>query len=85
MFVARKSGRPFAQTIELDGSMVAHEPKFLSENLIIFPAAGKGPKYLFVFPRSRAALVEHIVAYLSDKLRESFPRDQPAHAVSVAE
>ncbi|MDB6146915.1 MAG: hypothetical protein JWO45_579, partial [Spartobacteria bacterium] len=40
MFVAHKSGRPFAQTIELDGSMVAHEPKFLSENLIIFPAAG---------------------------------------------
>ncbi|MEY2439416.1 MAG: hypothetical protein QOI34_801, partial [Verrucomicrobiota bacterium] len=37
MFVAHKSGRPFAQTIELDGSMVAHEPKFLSENLIIFP------------------------------------------------
>jgi len=28
-FVRRpKSGRPFAQTIELDGSMVAHEPKF---------------------------------------------------------
>ena len=40
-FVARKNGRPFAQTIELDGSMVSHEPKFLSENLIIFPAAGK--------------------------------------------
>src|SRR5207247_2187283 len=58
LFVARRSGRPFAQTIELDGSMVAHEPKFLSENLIIFPAAAKGPKYLFVFPRSQAAVVE---------------------------
>src|ERR1035437_8731075 len=33
MFVARKNGRPFAQSIELDGCIVAHEPKFLSENL----------------------------------------------------
>jgi hypothetical protein len=70
LFVARKSGRPFAQTIELDGSMVAHEPKFLSENLIIFPAAGKGPKYLFVFSRSQAAVVEHIVDYLRERLTE---------------
>jgi len=50
--------------------MVAHEPKFLSENLIIFPAAGKGPKYLFVFPRSQAAVVEHIVDYLRERLTE---------------
>jgi uncharacterized protein DUF4126 len=70
LFVARKSGRPFAQTIELDGSMVAHEPKFLSENLNILPAAGKGPKYLFVFPRSQAAVVEHIVDYLRERLTE---------------
>ena len=40
-FVARKTGRPFAQTIDLEGSMVAHEPKFLSENLIIFPQREK--------------------------------------------
>ena len=76
LFVARKSGRPFAQTIELDGSMVAHEPKFLSENLIIFPAAGKGPKYLFVFPRSQAAVVEHIVDYLRERLTEPSLRSE---------
>jgi hypothetical protein len=67
-FVARKNGRPFAQTIELDGSMVAHEPKFLSENLIVFPAAGKGPKYVFIFPRSHAAMVERIVEDLRERL-----------------
>jgi hypothetical protein len=67
-FVARKNGRPFAQTIELAGSMVARQPKFLSENLIISPAAGKGPKYLFVFPRSRAAIVEQIVEELHERL-----------------
>ena len=77
LFVARKSGRPFAQTIELDGSMVAHEPKFLSENLIIFPAAGKGPKYLFVFPRSQAAVAEHIVDYLRERLTEPSLRSEP--------
>ena len=73
LFVARKNGRPFAQMIELGGSMVAHEPKFLSENLIIFPAAGKGPKYLFIFPRPRAAVVEPIVEYLRERLGQDAP------------
>jgi hypothetical protein len=72
-FVARKNGRPFAQTIDLHGSMVAREPKFLSENLIIFPAADKGPKYLFIFPRPRAAMVEQIVEYLRQRLAQRGP------------
>ncbi|HME87581.1 MAG TPA: DUF4126 domain-containing protein [Chthoniobacterales bacterium] len=67
-FVARKNGRPFSQTIDLEATMVAHEPKFLSENLIIVPSAGKGSKYLFLFPRSRASDVEQIVDYLRDRL-----------------
>jgi hypothetical protein len=71
LFVARKNGRPFAKTIELDGSMIAHEPKFLSENLIIFPKVGKGPRYSFLFPRSTAALVEVIVQDL--RVRVSSP------------
>lgn len=74
-FVARKNGRPFAQTIELDGSMVAHEPKFLSENLIIFPAAGKGAKYLFVFSRPRAGVVEQIVGDLHERLGRREPEE----------
>ena len=72
-FVARKNGRPFAQTIDLDDSMVSHEPKFLSENLIIFPAAGKGPKYLFIFPRPLAATVEQIVENLRERLSQHGP------------
>jgi hypothetical protein len=70
LFVSRTGGRPFAQTIDLDGSMVAHEPKFLSENLTIFPAPGKGPKNLFVFPRPDSALVEQIVDDLRERLSE---------------
>ena len=72
-FVARKNGRPFAQTIDLDGSMVSHEPKFLSENLIIFPAAGKGVRYLFIFPRSSAGVVERIVENLRARLSQHGP------------
>jgi len=72
-FIARKNSRPFAETIGLEGMMVAHEPKFLSENLIIVPAAGKGPRYLFIFPRSRAADVEQIVENLRGHLNQRHP------------
>ncbi len=76
-FVARRGVRPFLQTIDLDGSLVSHEPKFFSENLLILPAAGKGPKYLFLFPRSKAAFVEDIVAYLRERLNAPTFRDEP--------
>jgi hypothetical protein len=78
VFVARKNGRPFAHTIDLEGSMVTHEPRFLSENLVIFPAAGKGPKYLFIFPRPDAALVEQIAEYLRAHLSEPELHEQGA-------
>ena len=39
VFVARKNGRPFSGTIELEDSSVTHEPRFLSENLVISLAA----------------------------------------------
>jgi hypothetical protein len=71
IFVGRKGARPFSQTIDLEGSVVSHEPKFLSENLLILPAAGKGAKYLFLFPRSRAAMVEQMVSYLQERLGTS--------------
>lgn len=78
LFVARKNGRPFAKTIELDGSMIAHEPKFLSENLVIFPKVGKGPRYSFLFPRSTAALVEAIVQDLRVRVSSPiWPVDSP--------
>jgi hypothetical protein len=73
LFVARKGARSFTQSIDLDGMMVAHEPKFLSENLNIVPATGKGPKYLFVFPRTLAAEVEQIVKYLREHLNQPGP------------
>ena len=79
VFVARKNGRAFSQTIDLNAMMVAHEPKFLSENLIIVPSAGKGPKYLFLFPRSRGADVEQIVENLRERLGQRTPSGVEAH------
>jgi hypothetical protein len=55
---------------------VRHEPTFFSENLIVTPAAGKGSKYSFVFPRSDAALVEQIVRDLQHRLRDSVLQEQ---------
>jgi hypothetical protein len=69
-FVARKTGRPFTRTIDLEGFEVTREPKFLSENLVIFSAAGKSTKYMFVFARPHAALVEQIVRDLQRRLSE---------------
>src|SRR5438034_5738201 len=85
VFVARKNSRPFAGTIELEGSTVTYEPKFLSENLVIFPAAGKGPKYLFIFPRSRAAMVEEIVHDLRVRVSSPLWPVDPQHAEAAEE
>jgi len=81
VFVAHRNARPFARTIELNGAMVGHEPKFLSENLIILPEAGKGPKYLFIFPRSRAAIVDEIVTYIRERSARA-PDLKPEAAIS---
>ncbi len=85
VFVARK-GRGFAQNISLEGMTVAREPKFLSENLAIFPSTGKGLRYLFVFPRSSGPWVEEITHYLQSRLAlPSTPPEieEPSEAVPV--
>ena len=62
--------------IELDELSVTREPKFLAENLVIFPEVGKGPSYLFVFARPNAALVEQIVQDLNRRLSEPVLQEQ---------
>ena len=72
IFVTRK----VARSVDLEDSTVRHEPAFLSENLIISPATGKGPKYSFIFPRSDARLVEQIVSRLAEPaLQEQMPAE----------
>ena len=78
IFVAQKGRRALARTIDLEGSNIAREPKFLCENLVIFPATGKGPRYLFVFSRPHAALVEQVVEDLNRRLAEPVIHEQIA-------
>src|SRR5438046_8666968 len=75
-FVGRKGSKPVAQTIELDGMTFAREPKFLSENLVVFPVERRGQEYSFVIPLSQAAEVEKI----GDYLRQNLTRNAPAPA-----
>jgi len=48
-FVARRRWRNVAVELELDTYKVAHEPKFLSENVVLY-SLEKKPKYNFPFP-----------------------------------
>ncbi len=83
-FVARKSGQGFCQTIDLEGSMITRDPQYLSENLLIFPAVGKGPRYLFLFARSRAAVVEELAEYLRRCLQTLSFKGEETHAEPMA-
>src|SRR5436189_4644924 len=73
VFVAKKSGRGFSQTIDLEGATIAHEPQFLSENLVILPASVRCPNYSFMFTRSRGGVVEQIVEHLRQRLNSPAP------------
>jgi len=72
LFVARKGRRPVIRAIDLEGTTVGREPKFLSENLIIASSA-KGGRYLFLFPRSSADEVDQIVEDLRDRVGRRGP------------
>jgi hypothetical protein len=76
VFVTRK----FARTIDLGDALIAHESRFLFENLVISAAAAKGEKYSFIFPRSDAAVVEQIVQHLHQPLTEAVLREQEQEA-----
>lgn len=54
----------------LEGSLSMHESKFLSENPVVLPAAGKDRINLSIFPRPHAALVEQIARNLRRRLSE---------------
>jgi Domain of unknown function (DUF4126) len=74
VFVTRK----FARMIHLEDLIARHEPGFLSENLAISATSGKGPKYLFIFPRSQSALVKQIVQDLQERPSEPALQEEVA-------
>ena len=65
-FVGRRGWRSLARTLDLAGCQASHESHFLSEDLTIFRPE-KGTRQVFVFDRSKAALVGAI----TDRLRAS--------------
>ncbi len=66
-FVARKSWRPFLAELDLATYKAAHEPKFLSENVVLY-SLEKKPKFIFLFDRSQRAVVKAIAASLQQRL-----------------
>src|SRR5437588_7102439 len=84
VFVGRKNWKPFCQTIDLEGSTIARDPQFLSENLVIVPSEGRGPKYSFLFTRSRGPLVELIAEDLREKMNRHTPGAHELAPESVA-
>ena len=73
-FVAKRRWHSLAEEIDLATYKVAHEPKFLSENLVLYSLERK-PKYLFVFHRAQTALVKHLATMLQTRLASAAPAE----------
>jgi hypothetical protein len=83
-FVAKRGWKHTAVELDLTGYKVAHEPKFLSENVVLYPP-GKKPKSVFLFARSQRAIVKAVVAGIEERLSTSLPAPQePARAEEPA-
>jgi hypothetical protein len=66
-FVARRRWKHVAVELELETYKIAHEPKFLSENVVLYSLERK-PKYVFVFPRSQRVVVKALVTAVQERL-----------------
>lgn len=66
-FVAKRRFRHVAEELDLATYKLAHEPKFLSENIVLY-SLEKKPKYVFVFARSQRPLVKALAASLQERL-----------------
>ena len=80
-FVAKRRFRHLAAELDLATYKLAHEPKFLSENLVLY-SLEKKPKYIFVFARSQRPLVKALAASLQERLTISPARSEPAPATA---
>ena len=83
-FVATRHFSHFAEELALPTYKVAHEPKFLSEN-VVFYSLEKKPKYIFLFARSQRQMVKAIVATLKERLAPRLPApEMPARPEPLA-
>lgn len=72
-FVARRRWRKAAQQFDLTTYKVAHEAKFLSENIVLY-SLEKKPKFVFVFARSQRPVVKAVTASLQHRLETAAAR-----------
>jgi Domain of unknown function (DUF4126) len=82
-FVGRRFWRNVAEEIDLTTYKVAHESKFLSEN-IVFYSLEKKPKYVFIFHRGQRALVKALAASMAERLSAPRSKAAPAPALAIA-
>jgi hypothetical protein len=66
-FVAPRRWRPVAAELDLTTYKVAHEAKFLSENVVLYSLERK-PKYVFLFDRSQRAIARGVARSLQERL-----------------
>ena len=85
-FLAKRRFRPVAIVLDLATYKVAHEPKFLSENVVLY-SLEKKPKYVFAFARSQRPLVKGIATSLRMRLgflaQPAETKPAPVEAASV--
>jgi hypothetical protein len=85
-FVARRGWRKMAEELDVATYKVVHEPKFVSENLVLY-SLEKKPKYVFVFDRTQTALVKAVAAALQERISrvaESTAASPPEPTVALA-
>ncbi|MEA3208638.1 MAG: hypothetical protein QOE70_1695 [Chthoniobacter sp.] len=66
-FIAKRRWRKAAEQLDLATYKIAHEPKFLSENVVLY-SLEKKPKFVFLFARSQRPVVKAIAAWLRERL-----------------
>jgi hypothetical protein len=66
-FVAKRRWRKATAELDLKTYKLAHEPKFLSENLVLY-SLEKKPKFVFLFARSQRPVVKLVAASLKERL-----------------
>ena len=66
-FVARHGFSGLAKTMDLANYKVAREPRFLSEDFVLY-SVDKRPKFVFLLDRTRAGLVKRMVESMAARL-----------------
>jgi Domain of unknown function (DUF4126) len=77
-FLAKRRWRTIAAPLELASYKVVHEPKLLSENIVLY-SLEKKPKFVFLFDRSQREVVKQVTARLQAHLLAS----QTSRAIPV--